>query len=258
MVSPDLVHTEVAILSGKADLEVDYLYKKTTSASMKALPRPKSSKPASTASRASPSQLQVFDGKAAVSPVQNAKWITVHGGHELALNAEPGKPHDFNKDAAEDDLYKWERSARDYLGQANASLLEAEYAGAPGIYPGWAWDSAFYGYTWLPYDGIPLQSRSASASTPPAFLYGGGFGYYGGFRGGMAASAAATVPSAAQPSAEASTAAAVTAKACPERPVPGRMIPPGTAFLTTLKKPPRSGTPEHLCAPAIPPNRECK
>ncbi len=183
MVSPDLVHTEVALLSGKADLEVDYLYKENDLRIDEGATQTKILKTGLYSFSSQPSQLQVFDGKAAVSPAQNAKWITVHGGHELALNAEPGKPHDFNKDAAEDDLYKWSDLRADYLGQANASLLEAEYAGAPGIYPGWAWDSAFYGYTWLPYDGF-LYSPFGFGFYSPAFFYGGGFGYYGGFRGG--------------------------------------------------------------------------
>jgi hypothetical protein len=183
MISPDLVHTEVAVLSGKADLEVDYLYKENDLRIDEGATQTKILKTGLYSFSSQPSQLQVFDGKAAVSPAQNAKWITVHGGHELALNAEPGKPHDFNKDAAEDDLYKWSDLRADYLGQANASLLEAEYAGAPGIYPGWAWDSAFYGYTWLPYDGF-LSSPFGFGFYSPAFFYGGGFGYYGGFRGG--------------------------------------------------------------------------
>jgi hypothetical protein len=71
----------------------------------------------------------------------------------------------------------------DYLGQANYGLLQAEYAGAPGIYPGWAWDDAFYGYTWLPSDGF-LYSPFGFGFYSPGFFYGGGFGYYHGFRGG--------------------------------------------------------------------------
>jgi len=184
MVSPDLVHTEVAVLSGKADLEVDYLYKENDLRVDEGAAQTKIIDTGLYEFAASPAtQLRVFDGKAAVSPAQNAKWITVHGGHELALTTTPGKPHGFNKDAAEDDLYKWSDLRADYLGQANEGLLQAEYAGAPGIYPGWAWDDVAYGYTWLPYDGF-LYSPFGFGFYSPAFFYGGGFGYYGGFRGG--------------------------------------------------------------------------
>jgi hypothetical protein len=183
MVSPDLIHTEVALLSGKADLEVDYLFKQNDLRIDEGATQTKIVDHGLYAFDASPSRLMVFDGKAAVSPSQNARWITVHGGHELALTAAPGKPQGFNKDASEDDLYKWSDLRADYLGQANASLLQTEYAGAPGLYPGWAWNGAYAGYTWLPYDGF-LYSPFGFGFYSPAFFYGGGFGYYGGFRGG--------------------------------------------------------------------------
>ncbi len=179
MISPDLVHTEVAVLAGKADLEVDYLFKENDLRIDEGATQSKILKTGLYSFSTTPGQIQVFDGKAAVSPAQNAKWITVHGGHELSLNSEPGKPHDFNKDAAEDELYKWSDLRADYLGQANAGLLEARYEGAPG----WAWDDSSYGYTWMPYDGF-LYSPFGFGFYSPAFFYGGGFGYYGGFRGG--------------------------------------------------------------------------
>jgi hypothetical protein len=190
MISPDLVHTEVAVLNGKALLEVDYLFKENDLRIDEGASQTKIIDRGLYEFAGGPTpDLRVFDGKAAVSPAQDAKWITVHGGHELALTATPGKPHGFNKDAAEDDLYKWSDLRADYLGQANAGLLQAEYAGAPGVYPGWAWDDAFYGYTWLPYDGF-LYSPFGFGFYSPAFFYGGGFrygggfGYYGAFRGG--------------------------------------------------------------------------
>jgi hypothetical protein len=185
MVSPDLVHTEVAVLSGKADLEVDCLFKQNDLRIDEGATQTKIVDTGLYEFAASPAPgLKVFDGKAAVSPAQNAKWITVRGGHELALIATPGKPHGFNKDAAEDDLYRWSDLRADYLGQANAGLLQAEYAGAPGIDPGWAWDDAFFGYTWLPYDGL-FYSPFGFGFYSPAFFCGGGFAYYGGLRGGF-------------------------------------------------------------------------
>ncbi len=184
MVTPDLTRTEVEIDRGRADLEVDALYKQNDLLIDDATAQAKIMKPGLYEFNANPSQLRVFDGKAAVSPSEDAKkWIEVGGGHQLALNPAPGKSRDFDKKAAEsDDLYAWSSLRADYLGQANASLLQAGYYGAD-YYPGWGWDPYLTAYTWFPADGY-LYSPFGFGFYSPAFFYGGGFGYYGGFRGG--------------------------------------------------------------------------
>ncbi len=188
MVSPDLTHTEVALDRGRADLEVDALYKQNDLRVDEGTTQTKILKNGLYEFDGAARELKVFDGKAAVSPAENApRWTEVKGGHELALTGDLTKPRDFNKDAAEDDLYNWSSLRADYLGRANASLLAAGYAGAPGIYPGWAWDPGFFGYTWLPADGF-LYSPFGFGFYSPVVFYGGGFGYRGfyggGFRGG--------------------------------------------------------------------------
>jgi len=185
MVSPNLTQTEVEVDRGRVDLEVDALYKQNDLLVDIGKTQTKVLEHGLYQFDGTAGQLKVFEGKAAVSPAENAtKWIDVKGGHELALNGDFSKPKGFDKLQAEDELYSWSSLRADYLGQANQGLLQQEYAGAPGIYPGWAWDSDFYGYTWLPTDGF-LYSPFGYGFYSPGFFYGGGFGYGGGFyRGG--------------------------------------------------------------------------
>ncbi len=199
MISPNLTKTEVEIDRGRADLEVDALYKQNDLLVDEGTTQTKVLENGlyefDSASVAGGS-VRVFDGKVAVSSGPEAKWIDVRGSHELALGGIAGKPLHFDRIAAEDDLYSWSSLRASYLGRANANLLGAEYAGAPGLYPGWAWDPYVAGYTWLPYDGF-LYSPFGFGFYSPAFFYGGlgyygggfyrgGYGYGGGFHGGVA------------------------------------------------------------------------
>ena len=182
MVSPTLTQTEIAVDRGRADLEVDALYPQNDLLLDTGTDQTKILKNGLYEFDRTANQLKVFEGKAAVSPNQDAKkWIDVKGGHELALTGTPAKSQSFDKDHSEDDLYRFSSLRATYLGQANASLLAENYAGAPG----WAWDSAFDGYTWLPYGGYPY-SPFGFGFYSPGFFYGGGFGgyYRRGFGGG--------------------------------------------------------------------------
>lgn len=184
MVSPNLTQTEVAVERGRASLEVDALYPQNDLLIDNGTDQTKIVKNGLYEFDADRHQLKVFDGKAAVSPGENGAWVNVRGGHELALSGEPAKEQGFNKDASKDELYQWSSLRANYVGQANANLLQQEYAGYPGVAPGWTWDEGFYGYTWLPYDGY-LYSPFGFGFYSPAFFYGGGF-YRGGYgaRGG--------------------------------------------------------------------------
>jgi hypothetical protein len=181
MVEPNLTQTEVEVDRGRAEVEVDALYKQNDLLIDDKTTQTKILNRGLYEFDANAGELKVFDGKAAVSPAQNAaKWVDVKGSHEFALNGESGKPQHFDKDASQDELYNWSSLRADYLGQANQSLLAGGYAGEAGVYPGWAWDPAFYGYTWLPYDGL-LYSPFGFGFYSPGFFYGGGFGYRGGY-----------------------------------------------------------------------------
>jgi hypothetical protein len=191
MVSPDLTRTEVQVDRGTAEVEVDLLYKQNDLRVDQGPAQTKLLKNGLYEFDAASNTMRVFDGEAAVSPAQNAaKWITVKSHHDLALTGETAKSQNFDDEqvATQDPLYAWSKLRADYIGQANLSLAQ-EYAGNPGVYSGWLWDSSLYAYTWLPADGF-FWGPFGNGFYSPLYLYGGGFvypayGYRGGFyRGG--------------------------------------------------------------------------
>ncbi|WP_348266335.1 FecR domain-containing protein [Edaphobacter paludis] len=190
MVSPDLTHTEFRLERGRANVEVDQIYKQNVV--LIDLPNGQAQllQHGLYAFDANNSTVRVFDGKAAVYPGQNLqsniKPIEVKGGRQLALNGELVKPQRFDKDQAKNDpLYQWSSLRSAYLGDANINLA-SEYAGYGGFSPGWYWAGGPFGYTWLPGDGL-FWSPFGYGFYSPYYLYGGGFIYgrggYGGYRG---------------------------------------------------------------------------
>jgi hypothetical protein len=190
MVSPDLTHTEVRLERGRADVEVDQIYKQNTVLIDFANGQTQLLKRGLYSFDANNSTVRVFDGKAAVYPGQNLqsniKPIEVKGGRQLVLTGEPTKTQRFNKDQAKNtNLYKWSSLRSAYLGQANIDLA-SEYAGVSGFNPGWYWAGGPFGYTWLPGNGL-FWSPFGFGFYSPYYLYGGGpiYGYggygYGGY-----------------------------------------------------------------------------
>jgi hypothetical protein len=181
MISPDLAKTEVKLEQGRANIEVDQLYKQNVVLVDLKDGQTQLLQNGLYAFDAGNSTVRVFDGRAAVYPGANLeaaiKPIDVKGGHQLALTGEPAKPQKFDKDQAkaQDDLYRWSSLRSEYLGQANIDLAE-NYAGNSGFYPGWYWAGGPYGYTWLPGDGL-FWSPFGYGFYSPYYLYGGGFVY---------------------------------------------------------------------------------
>ena len=192
MIAPDLTHTEVSLVRGKADIEVNQVFKQNdllvdqggTQTQLLQTGLYAFDKPGST--------LRVFNGKAAVFPINsdgNAKPVLVKGDRQLELNSDDRKPDRFDKKASQDGLYDWSSLRSQYLGEENQNLA-ANYAGVGGFNPGWYWDSAYLGYSWLPGDGAFLSPFGYGFYSP--FYFGGGyggfgyggFGRYGGYRGG--------------------------------------------------------------------------
>jgi len=179
MVSPNLTSTEVRLETGRADVEVDQLYKQNTILVDQNNGQTKLLKNGLYAFDADNSTVRVFDGKADVFTGQisehNVKPIEVKGDRQLLLTGEPAKPQRFDKNNSQDDLYNWSSLRSQYLGEANINLA-SEYAGAPGFYPGWYWAGGSFGYTWLPGDGL-FWSPFGYGFYSPYYLYGGGFIY---------------------------------------------------------------------------------
>ena len=194
MVSPDLTHTEVALLSGKADVEVDNIYKENDILVDQRGSQARLLKPGLYAFNTTKATMRVFDGEASVAPMDNAddvKHITVKSNHKLLLNGTAAKPVHFQKDGSQDGLYAWSSLRSEYLGEANENVA-SEYAGVDGFNPGWFWDAPFGGYTWLPGDGMFFSPFGFGFYSPyyldgGGMIYGrGGYGYgHGGYgRGG--------------------------------------------------------------------------
>ena len=196
MISPALTKTEVRLVQGRADIEVDQLYKQNLF--LVDMPNGQAHlvKQGLYGFDAGNSSVRVFDGEADVYPGSNLNTniepIKVKGGRQIALNDGPAKPQSFDKNHAADDLYNWSSLRSQYLGQANIGLAQ-QYAGASGFYPGWYWAGAPFGYTWLPGDGL-FWNPFGYGFYSPYYIGGGGYIYgrygrgfypggYGGFRG---------------------------------------------------------------------------
>ncbi len=184
MVKPDLTRTEVELERGKADVEVDQVFKQNDLQVDQDGQRVKLLDNGLYAFDTNQGTLQVFNGKANVTPDDGdgeaTKGQTVKGGRELALNESEVKPAKFNKKEAEDGLYDFSSLRSNYLGEANTQLAN-QYPGGSGFQPGWAWNSGLLGYTWLPGEGAFLSPFGYGFYSPLAFYgYGGYPGIYGG------------------------------------------------------------------------------
>jgi len=187
IVSPEIMHTEVSLVRGKADVEVDQIYKENLILVDQQGTQTQLLKAGLYAFNTPSQSVRVFDGKAAVSNLdapQDAKHVVIKGGHKLLLTGEPTKPAHFDKDGSEDGLYAWSSLRSEYLGAANENLA-TEYAGVDDFYSGWFWDQNLFGYTWLPGDGM-MFSPFGFGFYSPYYLNGGGmiYGRRGYGRGG--------------------------------------------------------------------------
>jgi hypothetical protein len=187
MISPDLANTVLLLQKGRALVEVTDI-------------RPESSirinengastllrKPGLYEIDADHGQVRVFDGNALIQ--SNGREVELKGGRQLALNSpDKPKPQKFDKQAYQDDFYRWASLRSSYLTEANADAA-SRYSGASGASPtiwagtGWYWDPAFDAYTFIPGDGI-FYSPFGWAYYSPLFAFGapgvGYFGYFGG------------------------------------------------------------------------------
>lgn len=189
MISPNLANTKVELVKGRADVEVDQLFKQNNLRVKVKDNETRLLKTGLYAFNFEGAIIQVFDGEAAVFPVDGQKkLVMVKKGHELAMNGDGMKPEHFDKDASEDALYNWSSLRSQYLGEANVQLASA-YEGAPGFATGWFWNAGLYGYTWLPGYGAFFDPFGYGFYSPyylydGGFVYGYGRGYgRGGYRG---------------------------------------------------------------------------
>jgi uncharacterized membrane protein YgcG len=201
LISPDLLNTQIQLDRGRADIEVDEIRRSNNLQVTEAGVNTRLLKDGLYAFDADKNSVRVFKGEAELQERGDGQsLIKLKGDHEVQLAANAAiKTASFDRKQAEDPLYQWSSLRSQYLTEANINLASA-YAGYGGIGPGWYWDAGFWGYTWLPGDGL-LYSPFGRGFYSPRYIYYGGpvfyphGGYYsrsyaqyhgagGGFHGG--------------------------------------------------------------------------
>jgi DUF971 family protein len=186
LISPDLLNTQVELDRGRADIEVDEIHPRNNLQITVAGASTRLLKDGLYAFNADKDNVRVFKGEAELQDRgDNQKVIKVKGDREVQLAAsETIKPAGFDRNQAEDSLYQWSSLRSQYLAEANINLASA-YAGYGPMTPGWYWDAGFWGYTWLPGDGL-LWNPFGWGFYSPRYIYYGGpvfYGYRGGYHG---------------------------------------------------------------------------
>jgi hypothetical protein len=186
LVSPSLTNTEIALSKGQAMVEVDDLRKDNVLRVQEDGARTQLLKNGIYGFDANNGDVRVFKGEALVQ--DGDRQVKVKAGHELALNnAANLKTAKFDKSEYQaTDLYRFSNLRSEYLAEANVDAAYLYYPGVPGWYgAGWYWDPAFWGYTWLPGDGIFYSPFGWGFYSPLWIGYYGpyrGYGYAGGVR----------------------------------------------------------------------------
>ncbi len=179
MVSPDLANTRVAVLKGRAMVEVTDISKNNNirvdlnDTSVQLLKRGLYD------FDADQNQVRVFKGKADV--FAGGRTIGVGENHEvtLATGTQP-KSKGFDDKQYTDDFFRWSGLRSGYLAEADADTARLYVNGGPGWYgAGWYWDPWFSAYTFIPGAGI-FYSPFGWGFYSPFAVYGSPF-FYGGF-----------------------------------------------------------------------------
>jgi uncharacterized membrane protein YgcG len=184
MVSPSLLHTQVELARGRADIEVDEIHPANNIQVVEGVSSTRLLKNGLYAFDADKGSVQVLKGEAELQEGSGdgQKLVKVKGDHQVASTANASlQSVSFDRKQAEDSLYNWSSLRSQYLAEANINLASA-YAGYGGVSPGWYWDAGFWGYTWLPGGGY-LWSPFGRGFYSPRYIYYGGPVFYGN-RGG--------------------------------------------------------------------------
>jgi hypothetical protein len=180
MISPNLLNTQVELDRGRADVEVDQIRPLNNIQVAVAGANTRLLKDGLYAFDADKGSVRVFKGEAEILEKNGdgQKLVKVKGDRQVELAAnEPIKSVSFNRNQAQDSLYNWSSLRSQYLAQANLNLA-SEYAGYGAMTPGWYWNAGFWGYTWLPGDGL-LWSPFGWGFYSPRYIYYGGPVFYG-------------------------------------------------------------------------------
>jgi uncharacterized membrane protein YgcG len=180
MVSPSLLNTQVELARGRADIEVDEIHPANNLQVVEGVSSTRLLKNGLYAFDADKGSVRVLKGEAELQEGSGdgQKLVKVKGDHQVASTANASvQSVSFDRKQAEDSLYNWSSLRSQYLAEANINLAST-YASYGGMSPGWYWDAAFWGYTWLPGDGY-LWSPFGWGFYSPRYIYYGGPVFYG-------------------------------------------------------------------------------
>lgn len=182
MVAPSITDTQVELLRGEANLEVDMLAPENHLSIIDNGAEIQILKNGIYSLTANPAVLRVYDGKAEAQVDEHT--AEVGKGRELALVAAPKlKTQSFDRNQT-DALYSWSKLRSQYEAQANASAARMVVVnGYPGWWAGtgWYWNPYYSSWAFIPGTGYFYN--------PWGFgFYSPAFWYYGapGFRGPVA------------------------------------------------------------------------
>ena len=196
MVRPDLLRTQLRVTSGRATVEVDYLYRQNHIEIAEDGVMTVLVKQGFYEFNANDGLVRTFQGRALVFG-NPTRATVVRTSHQVMLPPAEASRGDvpvvmhklrvqhFDRKRVEntDSLVVWSSLRSKYLSQANAQLAY-EYAGYPGFEPGWYWDPWGMGYTWMPGYGMFWNPFGWGFYSPIWMSYG--YPYYGGYGYGVA------------------------------------------------------------------------
>jgi hypothetical protein len=170
MISPDLTNTRVQLERGRAELEVAELHDQNNLQVVQGDATTHVEKVGLYGFSAPDNQVRVFKGQANV--LEGDENVKIKGGHEVTLDAPKLKSVGFDKKSDENDFYNWSALRSEYLSEASANAAQVYIAGGPGwIGPGWYWDQPFFGYTYLPGEGLLYSPFGPWGFYSPAYIY---------------------------------------------------------------------------------------
>ncbi len=181
MISPGLTDTQVEVTRGQAMLEVTGLQKENNLQVVDRGSLTRIEKDGVYRFDADRPLVAVYDGKAKVE--RDDKTVDVKSGRavDIATSA-PLKAEKFDKNTAEDDLYKWSKLRSGYLSAANAVAAPVYLTANSGwTGPGWYWNPWYSSYTFIPGRGVLYSPFGWGFLSPWSSYYGpfyGGYGYY--------------------------------------------------------------------------------
>jgi hypothetical protein len=198
MVSNRLTNTQISVLKGSVLVECAELLKENAVTFTVANKNVPVTKKGLFRIDAEPPMLRVYNGEAIA--YSEGHTVTVKEGRELALDGVQLVATKFNKEADDDELYRWAKRRAGYLAMANVSaarkieqnsMLSGSWSAS-----GWLWNPYFGMFTYLPYRGYynsPFGYRFFSPYTVGRIYqvpYWGGGGGHSGWNNGYGVSAA--------------------------------------------------------------------